>query len=274
MQALKRRYSHWPDGRPLEALFQYSPSTRYYELTALFSRIPGNIKILIKACGEESLELLLQQNPGLLEGKLQSLDGLKIPNERLGPTLVGLDFKGCSMNDTKLKRTKFMDCQFTMEQLNDASLDEVTFQGCSFEGECFASSVLKNATFFPAELINNQQVTDSIPKLSQAISQSCINSQGQFNLELWLDVMEKSHYLRRLVVTKSFLESRVTGRRPMDETTKKILAEQIDNVASKHPERLQFIVKEIFRIRMDNIETISNFIKKNPEFHGVLSLNN
>ncbi|MGO0305458.1 pentapeptide repeat-containing protein [Endozoicomonas acroporae] len=266
LHALKRRYSHWPDGRPLEALFQYSPSTRYYELIAVFSRIPGNIKMLIKACGEESLELLLQQNPGLLEGKLQSLDGLKIKTGILG-TLKGLDFRGCSMNDTKLKSTKFKHCKFTMEQLNDASLEEITFKGCSFEGECFASSVLKSATFFPAKLINDQPVTDSIPKLSQAISQSCINSQGQFNLELWLEVMEKSHYLRRLVVAKAFFESRIIGRTPMDETTKKILAEQIDNVISKHPERLQFIVKEIFSLRMDNIETISNFINKNPEFH-------
>ncbi|WBA81096.1 hypothetical protein [Endozoicomonas sp. GU-1] len=267
LHALKRRYSHWPDGRPLEALFQYSPSTRYYELTALFSRIPGNIKMLIKACGEESLELLLQQNPELLEGKLQSLDGLKIQAERLGPGLVGLDFRGCSMNDTQLKRTEFMHCQFTMEQLNDASLEKVYFKGCSFEGECFSLSVLKSATFTPAELINSQPVTDSIPKLSQAISQSCINSQGQFNLELWLEVMEKSHYLRRLVVAEAFFKSRVTGRTPMDETTKKILVEQIDNVINKHPERLQFIVEEIFHIRMDNIETISNFIKKNPKFH-------
>ncbi|WP_257265594.1 pentapeptide repeat-containing protein [Endozoicomonas sp. ONNA2] len=267
LHALKRRYSHWPDGRPLEALFQYSPSTRYYELTAVFSRIPGNIKMLIKACGEESLELLLQQNPGLLEGKLQSLDGLKIPTTILGRSLPGLDFRGCSMNDTKFKGMHFKHCKFTMEQLNDASLDDITFTGCSFEGECFASSVLKSARFFPAKLINDQQVTDSIPKLSQAISQSCINSQGQFNLELWLDVMEKSHYLRRYIVAKGFLQSRTIGMTPMDETTKKILAEQIDNVISKHPERLKFIVKDFFYIGMNNIETLSNFIKKNPEFY-------
>ncbi|MBO9494078.1 pentapeptide repeat-containing protein [Thalassotalea sp. G20_0] len=266
LHALKRRYSHWPDGRPLEALFQYSRSTRYYELISVYSRIPGNIKMLIKAFGEEGFELLLQQNPGLLEGKLQSLDGLKTTTDT-SRKLIGLDFRGCSMNDTEFERTKFKQCKFTMEHLNNASLESTFFKGCSFEGECFSLSVLKNAKFEPERIINNKKVTDNIPKLSQAISQSCINSQGQFNLELWLDVMEKNNYLLRPVVKKDLFWTHIIGWSPADETTKKILEEQIDNIIRMHPERLQFIVESFFRIKMNNVENISNFVKNNPKFY-------
>uniref|UniRef100_UPI00214820CF hypothetical protein n=1 Tax=Endozoicomonas sp. SESOKO3 TaxID=2828744 RepID=UPI00214820CF len=72
---LKQRFSHWPDGRPLELLFQQSCS---HESTRQDSKVNKEIEGLVKYCGEECRKLLLEQNPHLWEGKLDSLDGLKL----------------------------------------------------------------------------------------------------------------------------------------------------------------------------------------------------
>ncbi|WP_257294537.1 pentapeptide repeat-containing protein [Endozoicomonas sp. YOMI1] len=250
LRMLKKRYSHWPDGRPLEQLFRQSWSALYYELTFKGSKVDKNIKSLIKACGEEGIQLLVEQNPQLLEGKLDSLDGLQLKGSE---ELRGIDFSGCSMNKTVLQSIYIKECKFNAELLSSATVKDVFFGNCSFEGERFSSSVLDNARFHPKTCLNGR-VFDNTRQLARIIYQSCVNQQNEFNLEQWLKVMVKNHFLRHFYS-------------PLDDLSRDILSQRIEEIIRAYPHQLCKIVKDLFEINFTDVDNAINFVRNNPEFY-------
>lgn len=255
LPVLKRRYSHQSDGRPPEKLLRYSGSTSYCQLISARSQVPDNIKLLIMYFGDEGLKLLMQQNPGLLYEKLESLDGLKKATGILRGEIEDIDFRGCSMNGAEFKNTTFKRCKFTTEQLNSADLECIGFKHCSFEGDCFASSVLENARFYPKQPHETSLIADSTRQISQIIFQSCVNRQGELNLEQWLEVMDKNGYFCHYLNLK-----------PLDEITKKTLIEQTEIIKSEYPQKLRSIIFCLFGIRLYHDESALSFINNNREF--------
>ena len=253
LHMLKQRYSHWPDGRPLEQLFRQSWLTCYYELTCGSSNIDWDIKYLIKLCGEDGIQLLLEQNPQLLlQGKLESLDGMTLDGQR--GVLCGFDLTGCSMNGTVFKSVHFIDCKVRTEQLINVTVEEVTFVECSFEGERLSLTILDNACFQPDRDNSRPEPSDKTKQQSRLIYQSCVNEQNEFNLNQWLTVMEKSKFLRG-------------GLTPLDDLSRDILSQQTDTIIRDYPHKLCESIHEISRIQLINTGCAINFIRNNPQFH-------
>lgn len=257
LPAPKRRYNPQSGGCPPEKMLRYSGSDRYCELISDRSKVPDSIKLIIMYFGEENLELLMRQNPGLQ--KLVSLDGLKKMPGGVSETIEGIDFRGCSMKGAEFEYTVFKRCKFTKEQLNSADLERIVFQDCSFEGDHLASSVLENAKFFPenpqetSHIVDSSEQADSRQRTSQIIFQSCVNLQGEFNLKQWLDVMDKNNYL-------------CPHNEPLDELTKKILIENIERIKSDYPQKIKSIIFYLFSISLDHDASALSFVENNPEF--------
>ncbi|USE34237.1 hypothetical protein [Endozoicomonas sp. SCSIO W0465] len=251
LHTLSKRYSHWPNGRPLEQLFPHSWSFRFYELTDEYSKVDKNIKKLVSLCGEKNIQFLFEKNPQLFEGKLNSLDGLKLKG--LQYRIKGFDLSDCSMNGTVLERVSFKNCKLNVELLCNATIDNVFFTYCSFEGQRFPSSVLDTIRFCPENDLDGT-IFDSTRRLSRIIYQSCINQQNEFNLAQWLRVMEKSHYLRY-------------SKTPLDDLTRDILSKNIEEIIRTYPHLLCKIVNGLFGIRLTNIGNAISFVRNNPEFY-------
>ncbi|WP_257288323.1 hypothetical protein, partial [Endozoicomonas sp. SESOKO2] len=251
LSVLKKRFSHWPDGRPLEQLFRKSWSLLYHEITCKGSQFDKGIKKLVKVCGEEGIQLLFEQNPQLLKGKLDSLDGFKLKGR--AHNLKGIDFSGCSMKGTVFQSISFHTCKFNTEQLNSAIIEKGIFSGCSFEGKRFSSSILGNAHFRP-ESGKGNQISESTHQLSRILRQSCVNQHNEFSLQQWLVVMGKSHYLR-------------SGSTPLDGLSRTILIRHIDEIKSFYPQQLPGIIRGLFGIEFQNITNATNFVCNNPEFY-------
>ncbi|WP_257282347.1 hypothetical protein [Endozoicomonas sp. ISHI1] len=248
---LKKRFSHWPDGRPLEQLFWASWSVFYQELISEDSKYHKGIKSLIEFSGEESMQLLFEQNPQLLEGKLDSLDGLQL-NAGVG-NLIEIDFSGCSMKGTVLQSVQFQECKFNTELLNSAIVDDCFFAQCSFEGDRFSSSVLDNVRFYtPAG--KDGLVLDSTRQISEILCESCVNENNEFNLEQWLEVMGKSDYLRY-------------GSVPLDDLSRDILSQHIDEIKRTYPEQLRVMIRKLFFINFKSTANAIKFVENNPEFY-------
>ncbi|WP_422490250.1 hypothetical protein [Endozoicomonas sp. ALE010] len=250
LHTLKKRYTHWPDGRPLEQLFQQSWSNCYHELTYQYSKVDENIRNLIKACGEESIQLLVEQNPHLLEGKLDSLDGLQLRGDY---EIYGIDFSNCSMNATVLQSVNFKSCTFNTEVLNRLTVDNISFSSCYFQGEPFSSSILDNASFGPETECDGYQ-SKRINQLSQLIYKSCVNQQGEFNLAQWLELMMNNHFLRRSSV-------------PLDRLSRDILSQHMEEIIRDYPHQLIGMINELLNIKFKNIDHAIRFIRNNREFH-------
>ncbi|WOG27687.1 HD domain-containing protein [Endozoicomonas sp. 8E] len=248
---LKKRFSHWPDGRPLEKLFRQSWSVFYHEITRKGSQFDESIKSLVKACGEERIQLLFEQNPQLLKGKLDSLDGFNLDG-RLN-VLEGIDCSGCSMNDTVLQSFLFRKCKFNTELLNRAIVEGCFFTKCSFEGKRFSSSILDNVRFNP-ESGTDGQVSERTNQLSRILYQSCVNQHNAFNLEQWLKVMLKSSCLQ-------------WGSAPLDDLTRDILSQHMDEISRTYPEQLCKIISGLFFIDFQNAANAINFVRNNPGFY-------
>ncbi|WP_257282478.1 hypothetical protein, partial [Endozoicomonas sp. ISHI1] len=248
---LKKRFSHWPDGRPLEKLFRQSWSVLYHEITCKGSKFDKGIKSLVKVCGEEGIQLLFEQNPQLLKGKLDSLDGFKLKGR--AHNLKGIDFSGCSMKGTVFQSISFHTCKFNTEQLNSAIVEDGFFGACSFEGKRFSSSILDNTHFCP-ESGKDNQISASTHQLSRILRQSCVNQHNEFSLQQWLVVMGKSHYLR-------------SGSTPLDNLSRKILIRHIDEIKSFYPQQLPGTIRGLFGIEFQNITNATNFVCNNPEFY-------
>ncbi|WBA86377.1 hypothetical protein [Endozoicomonas sp. GU-1] len=250
LHTLKKRYTHWPDGRPLEQLFQQSWSNCYHELTYQYGKVDENIRNLIKAFGEESIQRLVEQNPHLLEGRLDSLDGLQLKGDY---EIYGIDFSSCSMNGTVLQSVKFNECKFDTAVLNRVTVENVRFNACYFEGKQFSSSVLDNACFDPDTSIDGW-VFESTDLLSQIIYQSCVNQQEEFNLAQWLEVMMKNHFLRGLST-------------PLDDLSRDILSQHMEEIIRDYPHHLIGMINELLNIKFKNIDHAIRFIRNNREFH-------
>ena len=253
LQMLKQRYSHWPDGRPLEQLFHQSWLTCYYELTCGSSKVDRDIKYLIQLCGEDGIQLLLEQNPQLLQGKLESLDGMTLDGQE--GVICRFDLTGCSMNGTVFKSVHFVDCKIRTEQLSNVTVEEVSFVECSFEGERLSLTILDNACFQPDRDNSRQEPSDKTKQQSRLIYQSCVNEQNEFNLNQWLTVMVKSKFLR-------------SGLTPLDDLSQDILSRQIDTIIRDHPHKLCESIEAILRIQLVNTGCAINFIRNNPQFYN------
>ncbi|WOG27693.1 hypothetical protein [Endozoicomonas sp. 8E] len=251
LRTLKQRFSHWPDGRPLEALFPQSWSVLYHELISEHSKFAKGIKNLVKVCGEEGMQRLFEQNPQLLEGKLDSLDGLELNGIR--HCLKGIDFRGCSMTGTVLQSVTFQKCKFNAELLSSVTVENAFFSRCSFEGRRFSSSILDNVRF-NAENDKDGQVCESTRQLSQILYQSCVNERNEFNLKQWLDVMGKSSFLR-------------FGSTPLDDLSRDILSQHIDEIRANYPQQLCVIIRELLSIDFENTASAINFVRSNLEFY-------
>ncbi|WP_257292039.1 hypothetical protein, partial [Endozoicomonas sp. ONNA1] len=251
LRMLRKRFSHWPDGRPLEQLFPQSWSVLYHELTCKDSPFHKGIQSLVKICGVERIQLLFEQNPQLLEGKLDSLDGFKLkgwPHK-----LTGIDFSGCSMKGTVLQSVSFEECKLNTELFNSAIVEDGLFIKCSFEGERLSTSVLDNARFFiPGS--KNGLVLESTCQLSRILYESCVNENNEFNLEQWLQVMGKNYCLR-------------FGSAPLDDLSREILSRHIDEIKSFYPQQLIGIINGLFEIDFQNITNAINFVENNREFY-------
>ncbi|WP_422139663.1 hypothetical protein [Endozoicomonas sp. ALC020] len=246
---LKKRFSHWPDGRPLEQLFRESWSIYYHELISEGSEYHEGIKGLVKCCGKEQIQLLFQQNPQLLEGKLDSLDGLTLNSEG---RIERIDFSGCSMEGTRLKSTLFNKCKFNTELLNSAKVDYGFFSKCSFEGKRFSSLVLDKVRFY-APAGKDGLVLESTHHLSRIIYQSCINQNNEFNLGQWLDVMIKSDFLHY-------------DSTPLENLISDVLSQNINEIKSTYPKKLCQITDVLFFFEFENTANAVSFIENNPEF--------
>ncbi|MGI2029528.1 hypothetical protein [Endozoicomonas acroporae] len=255
LHTLKKRYSHWPDGRPLEQLFQQSWSNCYHELTYKYSKVDENIRNLIKACGEESIQRLVEQNPHLLEGRLDSLDGLQLKGDY---EIYGIDFGSCSMNGTVLQSVKFNECKFDTAVLNRVTVENVRFSACYFAGKQFSSSVLDNASFAPDTGIDGW-VFESTDLLSQIIYQSCVNQQEEFNLAQWLEVMMKNHFLRG-------------PSTPLDDLSQDILSQHKEEIIEAYPQQLSGIIRENLNIKFINTGHAMGFIRNNPKFYDGINI--
>ena len=252
LHKLKKRYSHWPDGRPLEQLFRQSWSTCYYQLVCEHSNVKENIKELVKLCGEEGIQSLVEQNPQLLEGRLDSLDGMKLDGGM--HHVCGVDLSGCSMNGTVLKSVIFRKCKLNTELLNSAIVGNIFFVKCSFEGERFSLSVLDNAKFMPATDKENYRAHERTHQLSRIIYQSCINQQNEFNLNQWLTVMEKSQFLRHFST-------------PLDDLSRNIISHQIERIIKDYRHQLPGIINGVLAVQFENIDCAIDFVRNNPEFY-------
>ncbi|WP_257265567.1 pentapeptide repeat-containing protein [Endozoicomonas sp. ONNA2] len=262
LYSLRRRYSHWPDGRPLEQLFLHSWVACFHELTSRYiKRVPGNVKILVQACGKTGIQRLMQQNPQLLEGKLKSLDGLEIAVKNHNHELEKFDFSDCSMNGTVFKETGFSGCEFNTERLNSASFEDVRFINCVFAGEYFSPSVLKGAKF--SNWARNQS------QLSQLIYQSCFAQQSDgsvavngrntvesrtVNPEQWLQVMIKSDFLR------TFRSD------PLDGFSQGILDQHLKKMITSDNDA-RILISNVLGYKFEFGNGALNFIKNNPDFH-------
>ncbi|WP_422489359.1 hypothetical protein [Endozoicomonas sp. ALE010] len=259
---LRRRYSHWPDGRPLEQIFLHSWLVCYLELTSGHNMgVPENVKTLVQACGKKGIQRLMQQNPQLLEGKLKSLDGLEIAVQNHNHELEKLDFSDCSMNGTVFKATQFRECKFNMEPLNSASFEDVSFINCGFAGKCFSPSVLKGAKFFTW--------VGKRSHLSQLIYQSCFAQQSDgsvavngintvetrtVNPEQWLQVMIKNDFLR--ICSSDSLDG--FSQEILDQHLKKMITSDSD---------AHVLIREVLGYQFESIYGSLNFVKNNPDFH-------
>ncbi|WP_448215451.1 hypothetical protein [Endozoicomonas sp. 2B-B] len=247
---LKKRFSHWPDGRPLEQLFRESWSVLYRELTSEDSKHHPGIKGIVSSCGEERIQLLFEQNPQLLEGKLDSLDGFELKDLS---TIKSIDFSGCSMRGTILPSITFQQCKFNTERLNSAIVDSCFFSQCSFEGERFSSSVLDNVRFFTPGG-KDGEVLESTSQISRILYQSCVNENNEFNLENWLEVMGKSDYLCYFSTS-------------LDDLSRDILSEHIDEIIKTYPQQLHKIIYGLFAIEFKSTANAINFVRNNREFY-------
>ncbi|WP_422473476.1 hypothetical protein [Endozoicomonas sp. ALB032] len=248
---LKKRFSHWPDGRRLEQIFPQSWSAFYHEITRKGSQFDEGIKSLVKACGEERIQSLFEQNPQLLKGRLDSLDGFNLNGWMCA--LEGFDCSGCSMNGTVLQSFLFWECKFNTELLNRAIVKGCFFTECSFEGKRFSSSILDNVRFNP-ESGRDDLACERTRQLSRILYQSCVNQHNNFNLEQWLKVMLKS----------SFLQS---GSAPLDDLTQDILSQHMDEISRIYPKQLCKIIYELFFINFQNTANAINFVWNNPGFY-------
>ncbi|WP_422139662.1 hypothetical protein [Endozoicomonas sp. ALC020] len=250
LSILKRRYSHWPDGRPLEQLFRQSWSVLYHEIICEGSQFDKSIKSLVKVCGEKDIQSLIEQNPQLSKGRLDSLDGLKLKG---GFNIKGVDFRGCSMNGTVLQSVSFEECKFKTELLNNATIENGFFAKCSFEGKRFSSSILDNSRFH----VENDQdglVYESTQQLSRILYQSCVNENNEFNLQQWLELMGKSYCLRG-------------DSAPLDDLSRDILSQNVDEIIATYPQQLCRILYGLFSIEFKNTANAINFVRSNREFY-------
>ncbi|WOG27683.1 hypothetical protein [Endozoicomonas sp. 8E] len=250
LDTLKKRFSHWPDGRPLEQLFRESWSVLYRELTSQGSKHHPGLKGIVSSCGEERIQLLFEQNPQLLEGKLDSLDGFELKSLS---TIESIDFSGCSMKGTILPSITFQQCKFNTERLNSAIVDSCFFSQCSFEGERFSSSVLDNVRFHTPGG-KDGEVLESTRQISQILYQSCVNENNEFNLKKWLEVMGESDYLCYFST-------------PLDDLSRDILSQHIDEIIRTYPQQLHKIIYGLFFIEFKSTANAINFIRNNPEFY-------
>ncbi|WOG27684.1 hypothetical protein [Endozoicomonas sp. 8E] len=251
LRTLKQRFSHWPDGRPLETLFPQSWSVFYHEIICKGSQFDEGIKSLVRGCGEERIELLFEQNPQLLEGKLDSLDGFHL--NRIMYCIKGIDFSGCSMKGTVFRSVAFQNCKFNTELLNSAIIEKGFFSKCSFEGKRFSSSILDNVRFI-AENDENGLVCESTRQLSRILYQSCVNEHNEFNLKQWLEVMGKSYCLRGYSA-------------PLDDLSRDILSQNVDKITGTYPQQLCPVIYGLFSIGFENTANAINFVSNNPEFY-------
>ncbi|WP_422473480.1 hypothetical protein [Endozoicomonas sp. ALB032] len=245
---LKQRFSHWPDGRPLEQLFQQPCS---HQSTRKESKVAEEIEGLVKCCGEEYRQWLFEQNPHLLEGKLDSLDGIKL--DGIQHTFKGMDFSRCSMEGTVLQSVVFQKCKFNTELLNSATVENGFFSECSFEGKRLLSSLLDNVRFVPERDIEGL-VYESTRKLSRILYESCVNQNNEFNLKQWLEVMGESDCLRG-------------HSTPLDELSRDILSQHIDEIKKTYPQQLCEIIYALFSIKFKSSTNAINFVSSNPEFY-------
>ena len=252
LQMLKQRYSHWPDGRPLEQLFRQSWLIRYHELACESSKVDEDIKNVIRLCGEDGIQLLLEQNPQLLQGKLESLDEMTLDGRKGGK--CRLDLTGCSMNGTVFKSVYFQECKIRTEQLSSVTIEDASFIECSFDGERLPLTVLENARFRPDTTYRQLKPSDNTNQQSRLIYQSCVNEHNEFNLNQWLTVMEKSKYLRG-------------GLTLLDNLSRDILSQHIDTIIRVYPHKLCEIIHGVLRIQLTNIDCAIRFIRNNPRFY-------
>ena len=253
LHMLKQRYSHWPDGRPLEQLFPQSWAAYYFELTCANSKVNKNIKDLIKLCGRDGIQLLFEQNPQLLEGRLVSLDGLKLEGKNY--TLRGFDLSNCSMNGTVIKSVSFKSCKINAERLSCATVDHLFFSKCSFEGERFSLSILENVHFLTGDELKKFRVLESTQQLSRIIYQSCVNQKNELNLDQWLEVMLKNYFLRSTTT-------------PLDELSQNTLSQHIERIIDGYPDRICRIINGSIGIQFESVEHAISFVRNNPQFHG------
>ncbi|WP_257255149.1 MULTISPECIES: hypothetical protein, partial [unclassified Endozoicomonas] len=201
--------------------------------------------------------MLLEQNPRLLEGKLDSLNGLEpkgsLRKEEIKRTLTGIDFSRCSMNGTVLRSFSFEECKFNTEQLNSAIIEKGIFSGCSFEGKRFSSSILDNVRFRP-ESGEDNLICENTRRLSRILYESCVNENNEFNLKQWLEVMGRSYCLR-------------LGSTPLDDLSRDILSQHIEEIKRTYPQQLCKIIFGLFSIDFENIANAINFVWNNREFY-------
>ena len=252
LHTLKRRYSHWPDGRPLEAIFRQTWSTYYYALVGEYSTIDKHIKAFVKLCGKEGLPLLVEQNPQLLEGRLDSLDGLKLTG--VYPEISQFDLTGCSMNGTVFESVHFKSCKLNVELLGSATVKNLFFCCCTFEGERFPPSVLNEARFLTKHDLDHHWIDESTHQLAKIIYQSCVNQQNEFDLNQWLNVMVKSHFLCMFST-------------PMDDLSRTILSQNMERIISDYPAHLIGVIDGAFAARFNSVDCATNFVRTNPQFY-------
>ena len=272
LYALKRRYSHWPDGRPIDAIFQHSLRSWYYELTDKNNKsTPYNIKCFIKACGVDSFEYLFTNNLKLLSGKLDNLDGLQMKGNRF----ADLDFRQCSMKGTRFEpgtlsiTIAFFGCQFTAEQFDQAQLKGVEFSGCTFEGKAFSSQVLENAKFYVTNssssnfIRSNAIMTEAHRhQLSEIINLSCLKAgttadmPEELDTKRWLKVMINSRFLCQPKKDSPLL---------LDNKTRQTLEQQLPVIKKQHSQLLSELVNALIPLKFyGGTAEATAFIRNNP----------
>ena len=252
LHTLKRRFSHWPDGRSVEELFRQTWSTYYYELIDEDSKVDKHIKQLIKLCGKQGLPLLFEQNPQLLEGRLNSLDGLKLTGST--DKIHQFDLTGCSMNGTVFESVQFRRCKLNVELLGSATVKDIFVCHCSFEGERIPPSVINEVRFRVDTDFDHYCIPESTHQLAQIIYQSCVNQQNEFNLNQWLNVMVRSDFLRY-------------SSTPLDDLSQTILSQHMERIISDYSGHLIGIIYGAFDVHFKSVACATNFARTNPQFY-------
>ena len=202
-QFMSSQFDLWPSGKTVQSHFQAPGYTsdlavtdqdkkHYAKLTGVLSPLSKAHKELLKQLGVEHLPALKRHNPNLLNGTLETLDGLIVKDT----SLTGIDLKGLQMGNSRWEKVTFMRCHWEGTELVQCLLQQCTIEPCLFP-KTIAPGTLKSCTLKPVVeseiqqwLVNMEQlctVQTFHPTSFEAVEMVC--NQGTTVARAWFKAL-------------------------------------------------------------------------------------